>query len=265
MGTESELLSLEGMWREYLERPLFGLKSPIREFHASDCFNSAGEFEGWKRHETDYYRHELREVIIRSHVGGYGIAYFRQDWDDIVKGDLRNLFGSAEGNAVRNCFVRALRWANINCFDPDITFAFDGGDDPDRKRDIHAVYDAFRRHGNERNLCGVSFLDSKKFAALQVADLFAWELNRNAHKILERGMSTPSTQEYIHLGKGMHWMDAQIARKESIAKMMDFARGQHAPEDLSQMGDYFRDFGPVIGARKKRLRQRLSQKPLRKP
>jgi len=43
--------------------------------------------------------------------------------------------------------------------------------------------------------------------------MFAWEFNRNAHKILENRSETTSTDEYMELGKGVKWMDAQIVRK----------------------------------------------------
>ena len=264
MGTESELTSLEDLWREQLERPLDGLRPPITEFHAHDCFKSKGEFAGWNRAETDLFRRQLRDAIIKSHVSAYGIAYFKADWDAIITGDLLALLGNAEGNAVRNCFVRALRWAYINAFDPDIAFVFDDSDNLERKRDIHACYDAFRRHAKEKHLSGIAFLNSKKVLPLQAADLFAWEFNRNAHQILEKGLHTPSTPEYLHLGKGMNWMDAQIARKDKITEIRDHAINSLPPDVIKQMSDYFKNFAPVLSGRKK-LRKRLSRKPSRKP
>jgi hypothetical protein len=187
MGTESELLSLELLSREILNDPVCGLRPAIAEFHAHDCFESKGGFQGWRRPETDFFRYQLRQSIIKSHVSAYGIAYFKEDWDDIIQGGLRNLFGNAEGNAVRNCFVRALKWAKANCFDRELSFIFDQSDDTARKRDVLAVYDAFRRHGEEIKLSGVSFLNSQKALHLQAADMFAWEFNRSAHKILGSG------------------------------------------------------------------------------
>ena len=81
MGTELELLSLDATWREHLDNPLGGLRQPIREYHATDCVNSVGDFFGWKRHETDYFRHQLGEAIIRAHVSGYGFACVREESD----------------------------------------------------------------------------------------------------------------------------------------------------------------------------------------
>jgi hypothetical protein len=44
MGSESQLLSQELLWRELLKDPVCGLKPAIAEFHAYDCFESKGEF-----------------------------------------------------------------------------------------------------------------------------------------------------------------------------------------------------------------------------
>ena len=264
MGTNSELLSLEGLWREQLERPLDGLKSPVSEFRSYDCFESIGNFSGWKRKETDFFRHQLREVIIRSHVSAYGCAHFKDDWNRIIHDELRDLLGSAEGSAVRNCFVRSLRWAEVNCYDQDMEFIFDNSNDLERKRDIHAVYDAFRRHNTQKHLSGIAFRDSHIVPALQAADLFAWEFNRNARSILESGMNTPSTSEYIHLGKKMKWLDAQIARADRIEHIRDFTLASLPTDIITQMSSYFKNFAPIVSSRKGALKKRLSRQSRRR-
>jgi hypothetical protein len=52
VGTEWQLTSLERLWGQHLNRPLDGLKPPLRRFHAFDCDNSMGEFREWTRTET---------------------------------------------------------------------------------------------------------------------------------------------------------------------------------------------------------------------
>lgn len=243
IGTESELLSLDGLWRDQLNSPICGLKPPIREFHAFDCFNSVGEFSGWKRTETDYFRKQLRDVIIKSHVSGYGYACFRRDWDELITGYLRNLFGNAEGDAVRNCFVRSMVWAHEHTFDRDISYIFDDSNNLERKRDILAVFDAFKKETRFLNVTGISFMDSFKILPLQAADLFAWEFNRNAQSILEKGWETPTTTELLHLKRGMPWLGGQIARRDAIAKVRELAVSQHDGDVLAHLGDYFKNFG----------------------
>ena len=254
MGTESELLSLESMWRFHLNRPLDGLKPPIREFHAYDCFHSKGEFEGWSRTETDFFRHQLREVIIKSHVSGYGFACVREEWDAEIQGTLRDINGDSEGYAIRSCFVRALRWAQMATFDPDISFIFDYRQQSER--DTRAVFDAFKEHWRDKNIVGIYFLDSTKILPLQAADLFAWEFNRNAHKILLHGMNTPSTKEMLHLAKGLEYIDAQIARRDKIALLKKYAIGDHSSDLLDAMARHFRDFGRDASSKSSRRKRK---------
>jgi hypothetical protein len=257
MGTESEVLSLDGMWREHLNHPLCGLRPPIREFHAAECFDSRGEFAGWKRTETDYFRHQLREVIIKSHISAYGFACIRQEWDDEIHGDLRNLLGDSEGYAIVSCFVRSIRWAGAVTFDPEISYTFD--DRPETRRRVDAVFDAFQKETIHPRIITLEYSNSQKVIPLQAADLIAWELNRNGHKIMEEGLYTPTTLELLELGKRMFYLDAQIARKDRIVLLKEFALKQHDGDMIAAMGDYFKNFGldPDAGhAQKRRKSQR---------
>lgn len=241
MGLESDLVTLDGLWREHLDRPLDGHKSPIKEFHASHCFSSTGEFVGWTRTETDYYRHQLQDVIIRSHVSGYGFACVRQEYDEVVQGDLRLILGDSEGHAASQCIVRALRWARIATFDPDISFVFDCK--ASRNRETKAIFDAFQLHEKEKNLVGVSFLNSEKTLALQAADLFAWEFYQYAQQILKVGMSAPATAGMKNLAENMYYVDGQIARKSAMKKIKAlWAKGD---QELFRLNaNYFGNFRP---------------------
>jgi hypothetical protein len=228
MGLESELQTLENLWRDHLDQPLDGLKTPLKEFHARDCFASEGEFTGWKRTETDYFRHQLRETIIRSRVSGYGFACVRSEFDTEIQGEFRSIFGDSEAFATTNCFVRALRWARNCTFDPEMTFVFDNK--PQRNNETKALFDAFQMHEASRDLIGVSFLDSKKTLPLQAADLFAWEFYQYAKQILRKGMSAPDTEGMKHLAKGMYYRDGQIARQAALKKIK--AHWRRGGEDM---------------------------------
>jgi hypothetical protein len=243
IGTESELESLDALWGEILHRPLCGLRTSIAEFHAYDCDQSYGEFTGWKRAETDYLRRQLREAIIKSHVSGYGVAISKNEWDEVITDDIRAIFGNAEGNAVRHCFVRSVIWAQTHAFDTDISFVFDDSHDLERKRDILTVYDAFKEQTTINNICGIAFLDSKQSCSLQAADLLAWEFNRYAHDILENGLGTRMRPEMSHLIKEMYSLDGQIARREAIEKIKSHAQSRHAPDILAQFATHFRTYG----------------------
>jgi hypothetical protein len=96
-GTEGRLDCLDRNWKRHLNFVLDGCRSPLRRFHAYDCYNSTGEFLGWSRTETC---HQLRTEIIQAEVAAYGIGCSRKDYDELVAGDYRAILGSTP------CFSR---------------------------------------------------------------------------------------------------------------------------------------------------------------
>ena len=124
-GTEARMECLDRNWKRRLDAPLDGLKEPIKRFHAFECDNSIGDFLRWTRTETDYFRQQLRTVIIEAEVAAYGMACSRKDYDEIIRGDVRSVLGTPEGFCINQCFVRSLRWAKANTFDRHMSFVFD--------------------------------------------------------------------------------------------------------------------------------------------
>jgi hypothetical protein len=216
VGTESEIDSLDALWAEHLAAPLFGKKPPLRRFHMVECEQSRGEFSGWSRTETDYFCHQLREVIIKSRVSGYGFACVRKDWDRLIQGEYRTIFGDPEGWAVRACMNSAINWASNSAFDPQMTFVFD--DRPERERENRAVFDLFQKVPRSPELTGISFLNSYNVRALQAADMVAWEFYSHAERILQHGPKHPARKEVLHLLTNMT-LYAQIATGEKIEQM----------------------------------------------
>lgn len=158
-GTEWQLRSLEKPWQQHLDRPLDGRKPSLRQFHMTECQDSRGEFEGWTRTETDYFCHQLQTVIIESGVVAYGMACSRKDWDDLVTGDIRAVWGNSESMCIINCFTRMIGWAQAFTFDPEMSFIFDSRTKEIARR-AQAVFDAYQRWIEMPHLVGVSFLSS---------------------------------------------------------------------------------------------------------
>lgn len=204
----------------------------MKEFHATDCFHSTNEFLGWKRLETDHYRHQLREVIIKSRVSGYGCACVRGEWDAEIQGDMRKFLGDSEGYAYTQCFVSALRWANEFTYDPEISFIFDNK--PGRNQEIKAIFEGFQMHEENKAV---------NVPALQAADMFAWEFYQHSQEILKEGMKPPSRPELAHLTKGMYHVRAQIVRLAAIKKINEMIQNSD-PTDFSFGVGYF---GPLRG------------------
>jgi hypothetical protein len=245
-GTEGRMDGLDYYWRKHLASPLCGQKGRLNRFHASDCYHSMGEFTGWTRTETDYFRHQLRTAIIESGVAAYGMACARKDWDELITGDYRGVLGNPEGFCINQCFVRSLGWEQANTFDPKMTFVFDHRP-PEVQRYTGTVYDAFSRWlAPPPELMGYAFLQSQAVRPLQAADLLAWELYQYANAILIEGISVPAQKEILHLRNNMQF-DAQIANRESITKLRDFwvDKFRDNPEHLKQMADHFNLFDPL--------------------
>jgi len=241
LGTEGRLDGLDRNWKKHLERPLDGTKPPLKRFHMYDCQNSLGEFAGWSRTETDYFCHQLRQTIIDSGVSAYGAACVRKDWDELVTGDLRPILGTAEGFCIRNCFVRAIAWAQRNTFDPKMTFIFDNR--PSQvKRDANVVFDSFQKATAEPSIVGVAFLSSYEIRPLQAADMLAWELYQHSHAILREGLEVPQRSEFAHLTKNMAFV-AQFAERKAIEDIVALW-GKEDPEILRQVANHFTFFDP---------------------
>ena len=216
VGTEPDLLSLDDMWAAHLERPLGGLKPPIKRFHMTDCYNSLGEFSGWSRVETDYFCHELREVIIKSHVGAYGFACVRKEWDAEMTDEYRLIFGDAEGYAVRACMHSTINWARNSSFDPHMYFVFD--DRPERQKENEAVFKIYQQSPRPPQLVGISFMNSHKVRPLQAADLLAWEFYTHAKGVLLNGPKHKPRDAITHLLKNTE-MYGQMTTPREISIM----------------------------------------------
>jgi hypothetical protein len=244
-GTEARMANLDRNWKRHLDSPICGRKDRITRFHAYDCFQSTGEFERWTRTETDYFRHQLRMVIIDSDVAAYGFACFRKDYDKLITGDYRGVLGTPEGFCINQCFVRSLGWVQANTFDPKMTFVF-GHRPAEVQRYTGTVYDAFRRWTKPPpELTGYSFLNSKDVRPLQAADMVAWELYQNANAILLEGNTVNTPREIKHLRLNMDF-PAQIADHSGIRKVKQFweEKFRGKPEELAEMARHFNLFDP---------------------
>jgi hypothetical protein len=246
-GTEWQLTSLHKLWAKLINDPL-GQKPRLNRFHAYDCQNSIGEFIGWTRTETDYFWHLLQTAIIDSGVTPYGIACVRSDWDALITGDTRGIYGNAEQMCIRNCFVKALDWAQKNTFDPQMTFVFDNRPS-NIQRDAQVVSHAFEngRPGELPAVIGTAFLSSYKILPLQAADLIAWELYQFANDIYD-GLATfgnPRRQQLRRMMDELHF-EAQFATAESIKEIADFV-AQRDPKMTKAAALHFRTFDPNPG------------------
>jgi hypothetical protein len=241
-GTEAELRSLEWLWRNELDAPLEGLKPRLSRFHMTECQDFRGEFERWSRTETDYLCHRLQTAIIVSGVMAYGMACSRKDWDDLVSGDIRSVWGDAEGMCITNCFTKLIAWAQQFTFDPEMSFIFDSRTKEVERR-AKTVFDAYQRWIDMPRLVGVSFLSSHKILPLQAADMVAWEFYQYANDILVNGFVDAKRPQYRRLASNMLW-HGQIATRESIKRIVDYAQKEDSKK-MRAAAIHFTNFDPA--------------------
>lgn len=223
-------------------RPNRGFKTPSWAFsYDGKSQDFRGEFERWTRTETDYLCHRLQTAIIDSGVVAYGMACSRKDWDGLVSGDIRSVWGDAEGMCITNCFTKLIAWAQKFTFDPEMSFIFDSRTKEVERR-AKAVFDAYQRWIGMPRLVEVSFLSSQKILPLQAADMIAWEFYQYANDILVNGFIEAKRPQYRRLASNMPWL-GQIATRESIKKIMEHAQKQDA-EKMKAMAAHFTSFDP---------------------
>lgn len=152
-------------------------KQPISRFHMTECYDSRGEFAGWTRTETDLSAHEFTNIILRAGIYGRAFATSRKDWDELITGNVKIIFGDAEGFCVRNCYLQVTRWAKEKAsYDHELAFIFDAR--PHRQAENSMLFDIHKQFSEENGegpkLVSLTFGSSKELLPLQAADLFAW-------------------------------------------------------------------------------------------
>lgn len=173
------------LWSQKLADPSPG-KPAINQFHMYDCYNSRGEFLGWKREATDFLAHELTQIILKTMLRGYAIAVSRKDWDRAFPGLWREAFGDAEGICLRNIYLQLIEQVK-QTGESRIAITFDRR--PHRERENRAVFDVFDRYQKQENttdprLVSIAFGLASELLPLQAADLFAWECYQHANDVI---------------------------------------------------------------------------------
>jgi uncharacterized protein DUF3800 len=242
-ATEARTRLLARRWSKLLADPLEGRKSALKRFHAFDCYNSIGEFSGWTRTETEYFSHLLMEELIGADISGYAVACPRKDWDELVTGDYRAIFGDAEGFCIRNCFVRTLAWMNSSTFDPDIRFVFDARP-AGVIRDASVVNHAYETFISDMNISEISFENSTETVLLQAADYLAYEFNNHAKEYFATGQNKPPSRPGFRKFCREIKLDGQIASRDAIQEMADKVWNKSDKRNIADIANHFRNFDP---------------------
>jgi hypothetical protein len=176
------------LWAKKLAESSPG-KAAIKCFHMYDCQNASEEFAGWSRTATDFLVYELTDILLKTGIWGYGSAVSRKDWEELIKGDILALNGDAEGQCIRNVYVRSIQWAEECGGQPHIAYIFD--ERPHRAKENGLIFEIFRSLHEDEAIkpqpVSLNFGLSSAVLPLQAADLFAWETYQHANDVIKRG------------------------------------------------------------------------------
>lgn len=176
IGPTPEWDRFEATWKQVLRTPITG-KPQLRRFHMTDCVNHTGEFEKYSKAETDLVIRTFRDIILAHNLHGRAIVVPRDDWDRLITGAHRVLFGDVEGYCVRHCVSSAANWVTKNTPDKQLKIIFDDG--PQHVHRTKQITENLKKgydgSSDGTKLLGPLFLRVEQTAPLQAADMFAWE------------------------------------------------------------------------------------------
>lgn len=167
--------------------------------------------------------HDFRQIIINSGVIGRAFAVDRRQWDRLVTGPCRLLFGDAESYCFREAVSFAIAQAQNG---PDLTISLTF--DKRRSREVvhQMIADSYRQMYNGDPayptypcLRNVSFCASEMTRPLQVADMLAWETYQVALGAVKTGKVElrPHILRLIETGR----VTAALADKKTIKGLVD--------------------------------------------
>jgi hypothetical protein len=126
MGYPNQWDVFSELWKEKLNNPSPG-KDALRRFHMVECQGARGEFSGWNRTATDFLVHELVQIFNKTMIRGHVCAIFKDDWDELVTGNMRRAWGDAEGFCLRVMYMRLTKAERHEYSSREIGFVFDNG------------------------------------------------------------------------------------------------------------------------------------------
>jgi hypothetical protein len=183
-GNQYQWESFDRIWNDLLDSPCPN-KDPIKKFHTVECRFREGEFAYWSRTEQDYLIDQLASAVVRTLLSGIAIVVNRRDYDEVVTGDLRTIYGDAEAFCASLFYVRIQELVSrIAPQETEMAFVIDRREN--RMAQHQAAYDIVAEENKRNNilmnverkieLLSLTFASSKKFLPLQAADLFAYEV-----------------------------------------------------------------------------------------
>jgi hypothetical protein len=175
-------------WREWT-KDWNKHKKPIKIFHAVDCSNRAGEFEGWTRERRNAYAAKLLPVLPRHQIFGLAVGIHMNAFRSAMAPhpELREMFGEPytacfqwsvqtllemldeRGEALRE------KAGATTVRNPPVAFFHECNDYQQEAQAAFAYVKTLKvTHARQISL---TFGDKDAFVPLQAADALAYEVN----------------------------------------------------------------------------------------
>lgn len=182
LAPKNTWLPLWGEWQTILNSPEFGGVV----FHASDCANGAGDFQGWPLPKREALQERLIAVVAHppNEIIGYSATIPIREYTEL-RPRIKEIMTIGPGRAIsgplddpwffvlQSLLVAVLRGAENVAPDENIGVVFD---EHYLKGRVPVIYASIKMLPQFKDrLGGIAFGDKRKMVPLQVADLLAYE------------------------------------------------------------------------------------------
>jgi hypothetical protein len=172
-----KIVAMESEWRRFKEKERFSC------FHMSEFVarNPKSDFAYWDNKKHQHVFNRVLQIARKYSAQGYSFTLNKQDYDDVVIGDWRTLFGKHHYTwALRHTLSFADGWRRSKRKLPPFEYVFDWEKPSDpRRKEIDKMMELAEslslESGKEPGeFTNYSFRHLKDFAGLQIVDMIGW-------------------------------------------------------------------------------------------
>jgi hypothetical protein len=223
LATPEQWTEFSRNWQEVDQQEHFGVFH-MAEFAANQ---KDSPFESWDEEKKKRVLGKLCNVITTRAEVGFATAVSKQDYDEVIVDSFRQYCGEFHYTfALRQCASRAGLWRKKHHANSSLRYIFDWMAKGDAKKEISSVMDAALRKAEWESketgipsLIGYSFEKKSVIVPLQAADILAWTIYQQMHKILSNRPTPWEADMAYGLLKHSHCrLDDGFFVKDNLAK-----------------------------------------------
>lgn len=208
----------------YISRPKFWrawtkdwniAKRPIKVFHAADCANFYGEFQGWDKERRDKFVANLLPIIPAHELAGIVIGIRLDDFREAFEGrpELVEMFGTPYTACFQWAISIIMEIASERGTGERIAFVHEVND---YKGEALKAFDYVKKYLNPRNIpITMGFGSKADYPPLQSADVLAYE----GGKFLKNPTGT-LRRAFTALDPDKSWIIARRYGKDNMDKLI---------------------------------------------